>query len=69
MENGKRKFVYLGRQTINGNRHLMFQQTCPSMRIISKILARSEWATHRRPLWRGNSSILQWVHTSTSFKI
>jgi hypothetical protein len=29
--NGKRKFVFLGRQTINGNRRLLFQQTCPSM--------------------------------------
>jgi hypothetical protein len=26
--NRKRKFVFLGRQTINGNR--LFQQTCPS---------------------------------------
>jgi hypothetical protein len=26
---GKRKFVLLGRQTINGNRWLLFQQTCP----------------------------------------
>jgi hypothetical protein len=29
--NGKRKFVFLSRQTINGNRRLVFQQTCPSM--------------------------------------
>jgi hypothetical protein len=29
--NGKRKFVFLGRQTINGNRRLLFQQTCLSM--------------------------------------
>ncbi len=29
--NGKRKFVFLGRQTINGNRPLLFQQLCPSM--------------------------------------
>ncbi len=29
--NRKRKFVFLGRQTINGNRRLLFQQTCPSM--------------------------------------
>ncbi len=28
--NGKRKFVFPGRQTINGNRCLLFQQTCPS---------------------------------------
>jgi hypothetical protein len=25
----KRKFVFLGRQTINGNPHLLFQQICP----------------------------------------
>jgi hypothetical protein len=31
--NGKRMFVFLGRQTINGNRRLLFQQTCPSMPI------------------------------------
>jgi hypothetical protein len=32
--NGKhqRTFVFLGRQTINGNRQLLFQQTFPSMR-------------------------------------
>jgi hypothetical protein len=29
--NGKRKFVLLGRPTINGNLRLLFQQTCPSM--------------------------------------
>ncbi len=29
--NGKRKFVSLHRQTINGNRRLLFQHTCPSM--------------------------------------
>jgi hypothetical protein len=29
--NGKRKFVFFGRQTISGNRRLLFQQTCPSM--------------------------------------
>jgi hypothetical protein len=28
---GKRKFVFLGQQTINGNQRLLFQQTCPSM--------------------------------------
>ncbi len=28
---GKRKFVFLGRQTINGNRRLLFQKTCPSI--------------------------------------
>ncbi len=26
-----RKFVFLGRQTINGIRRLLLQQTCPSM--------------------------------------
>ncbi len=33
MENGnrKRKYVVLGRQTINDNRRLLLQQTCPSM--------------------------------------
>ncbi len=29
--NIKGKFVFLGRQTMNGNRRLLFQQTCPSM--------------------------------------
>jgi hypothetical protein len=29
--NGKRKLLVLGRQTINGNRRLLFRQTCPSM--------------------------------------
>ncbi len=33
METGKRKFVFLGLQTINGNRRLLCQQTCPSMHI------------------------------------
>ncbi len=28
---GKRKFVFLGRQMINDNRGLLFQQTCPCM--------------------------------------
>jgi hypothetical protein len=34
--NGGRKweFVFLGWQTINGNRGLLFQQTCPSMLIV-----------------------------------
>jgi hypothetical protein len=27
--NGKWKFVFLGQQTMNGNRCLLFQQTCP----------------------------------------
>ncbi len=30
--NGKRKFVFLGRQTINGNQRLLCQQTCPSVK-------------------------------------
>ncbi len=29
--NGKRKFVFLGRQTRNGSQRLLHQQTCPSM--------------------------------------
>ncbi len=29
--NGKRTFIFLGQQTINGNRRLLLQQTCPSM--------------------------------------
>jgi hypothetical protein len=29
--NGKQKFVFLGWQTINGNRDLLFQKMCPSM--------------------------------------
>jgi hypothetical protein len=33
METGKRKFVFLGRGTINGNKRLQCQQTCPSMHI------------------------------------
>ncbi len=32
--NRKWKLVFLGRQTINGNQHLLFQQTCPSMLVI-----------------------------------
>jgi hypothetical protein len=28
---GKQKFVFIGRQTINSNEQLLFQQTCPSM--------------------------------------
>jgi hypothetical protein len=35
--NRKWKFVFLFRQTINGNRRLLFQQTCPSMGSTSKI--------------------------------
>ncbi len=31
--NGKRKFVFLGRQTISNNRRLLYQQSCPSMSI------------------------------------
>ncbi len=27
----KRKYVFLGQQTINGNQQLLFKQTCPSM--------------------------------------
>jgi hypothetical protein len=32
--NGIQKFVFLGQQTINGNRQLLFQQTCQSMAIL-----------------------------------
>ncbi len=31
MENSRWKFVFFGRQTINGNRRLLFRQICPSM--------------------------------------
>ncbi len=30
-ENGSQKFFFLGRQKINSNRRLLFQQTCPSI--------------------------------------
>jgi hypothetical protein len=33
--NGKRTFVFLGRQTINGKQHLLFQQKCPSMHMVN----------------------------------
>ncbi len=39
--NGKRKFVFLGRQMINGNRRLLFQQTCQSMRSVNHLLHRN----------------------------
>jgi hypothetical protein len=29
--NGKRTFVFLGRQTTNGNQRLLFHQTCSSV--------------------------------------
>ncbi len=35
--NGKWKFVFLGRQTINGNRCFLFQQTCPSMLVTTNV--------------------------------
>ncbi len=38
--NGKRKFVFLGRQTINSNRPLLLQQTCPSMGINNRYCPR-----------------------------
>jgi hypothetical protein len=34
--NGKRKFVFLGRQTINGIRSLLFQPTCLSMHTVKR---------------------------------
>ncbi len=33
-ENRIWKFVFLSRQMINGNRRLLFQETCPSMLIL-----------------------------------
>ncbi len=33
-ENGKRKIFFLGRQTMNGNRRLLFQQMCPTTYVI-----------------------------------
>jgi hypothetical protein len=45
-ENGKRKFVFLGRQTINGNRSLLFQPTCSSMHTVK-----------RYTQWEGNIKI------------
>jgi hypothetical protein len=42
----KTKFVFLGWQTINGNRRLLFQQTCPSMiKNIPMILMGSTYKT------------------------
>jgi hypothetical protein len=35
-EEKKWKFVFLGRQTINGNGRLLFQQTCLSMGAASR---------------------------------
>ncbi len=35
---GRRKFVFLGQQTINSNRRLLFQQTCPSMPLGSMVI-------------------------------
>ncbi len=43
---GKRKSVLFGRQTINGNRQLLFQQTCPS-RVIQYICLYIRTATYR----------------------
>ncbi len=34
---GKKNFGFLGRQMINRNRRLLFQQTCPSMQFISNV--------------------------------
>jgi hypothetical protein len=36
METENWKFVFIGRQTINSNRRLLFQQTCPSLEISRK---------------------------------
>ncbi len=37
--NGKRKFLFLGWETINGNQRLLFQQKCPSMVITFSIIS------------------------------
>jgi hypothetical protein len=47
--NGKQKFVFIGWQTINSNRLMTFQQTCPSMCII--------WARIQRFSSRPNERI------------
>jgi hypothetical protein len=41
--NGKQKFVFLDRQTINCNRLLLFQQTCPSMLCTNFSVAGRPW--------------------------
>ncbi len=41
--NGKRKFVFFGRQTVKGNRRLPSQQTCPSMLVQQLFI---QWWTH-----------------------
>ncbi len=43
LEAGKRKFVLLGWQTVNGNRRLLHQQTCPFMLIARRIASVSHW--------------------------
>jgi hypothetical protein len=43
--NGKRNLVFLGRQTINSNQHLLFQQTCPPL-VLTEVLAP---VTHSTP--------------------
>jgi hypothetical protein len=53
-ENGKRRFVILGRQTINGNRRLLFQQTCPSMPIGFTISLPGNWY---RWYWKASKTI------------
>jgi hypothetical protein len=59
----KRMFVLLGRQTINGNRQVLFQQTCPSLEV------RNAYNPGRLGggLATWNSSILAWVWTRWAF--
>ncbi len=59
----KRMFVFLGRQTINGNRQLLFQQTCPSLEV------RNAYNPGRLGggLASWNSSTLAWVWTRWAF--
>ncbi len=48
--NGKRKFVFLGRQAINGYRRLLCEQMCPSMII-------TVWAEAFGSIWRSDSFV------------
>jgi hypothetical protein len=44
--NGKRKFVFLGQQTLNGNWQLLFQQTCPTIIVCVYIVSLTQWLSH-----------------------
>jgi hypothetical protein len=62
--NGKRNLVLLGRQTINSNQHLLFQQTCPSL-VLTEVPGP---VTHSTPSL-GNcikSNIQLWQRSRTS---